>query len=294
MISMSPSLKLKGTFTLGWIKLFTGGDLSFSTYTGPGELLIGPTLIGDITVLRLTEGQTWKVGRDGFLACTSGVKQKQKTQGIAKGLFSGKGFFLYEFTGSGLLWTQSFGAIIRKDVSWPLWCGMRACLRCFLANERCICSSQKGKSTSSIMAILSPGTVNTSSGLCHLEDSCPNSVHARAWPAYLKAPVRFISKPATLVLSPRRLGPRNNCAKYPLFVYIGRTWSSWQLMYIGWFYLLSLHHTHICSYFHHHGSAAGHSDADLELDHVITSEERFQRSCIRPSCHSMNIQEIML
>lgn len=93
--------------------------MAMSTYTGPGELLIAPTLLGDITVIRLTEGQEWIVGRDAFLAATSAVKHEHKTQGLAKTLFSGEGLWVYRFYKTGLLWIQSFGAIIKKDVSTP-------------------------------------------------------------------------------------------------------------------------------------------------------------------------------
>ncbi|KAL2800814.1 tryptophan RNA-binding attenuator protein-like domain-containing protein [Aspergillus keveii] len=117
MIGMSPSMTLKGTLSFGWMKFLAGGEMAMSTYTGPGELLIAPTLLGDITVLRLSEGQEWKVGRDGFLAATSGISHDHKTQGLAKTFFSGEGLFVYRFWGNGLLWIQSFGAILKKDLA---------------------------------------------------------------------------------------------------------------------------------------------------------------------------------
>ncbi|KAL2835082.1 tryptophan RNA-binding attenuator protein-like domain-containing protein [Aspergillus cavernicola] len=117
MIGMSPTMTLKGSLSFGWMKFLAGGEMAMSTYTGPGELLVAPTLLGDITVIRLTEGQAWKVGRDAFLASTSGIKHEYKKQGLAKAFFSGEGFFVYKFEGNGLLWMQSFGAIIKKDLA---------------------------------------------------------------------------------------------------------------------------------------------------------------------------------
>ncbi|KAL3482495.1 tryptophan RNA-binding attenuator protein-like domain-containing protein [Aspergillus californicus] len=116
MIAMSPTITLKGTLSFGWMKFLAGGEMAMSTYTGPGELLVAPTLLGDISVLRLSEGQEWKVGRDGFLAATSAIKHDHKTQGLAKTFFSGEGLFVYRFWGNGLLWIQSFGAIIKKEL----------------------------------------------------------------------------------------------------------------------------------------------------------------------------------
>jgi uncharacterized protein (AIM24 family) len=87
-----------------------------STYTGPGELLLAPSVLGDLIVLRLDGTQQWKIGRDAFVACTSGVKHEYKAQSLSKAIFSGEGLFIYKIEGTGLLWMQSFGAIIKKDV----------------------------------------------------------------------------------------------------------------------------------------------------------------------------------
>jgi len=88
-----------------------------STYTGPGELLLAPASLGDITNIRLGGSEQWSVGRDAFLACTQGVIKEYKRQGIGKAMFSGEGLFVYKMSGNGLLWITSLGAIIRKDVS---------------------------------------------------------------------------------------------------------------------------------------------------------------------------------
>lgn len=90
--------------------------MSMSHYTGPGELLLAPSMLGDVIVLSVSEGDNWRIGRDSFLAHTSGVHHEYKSQGITKGVFSGEGLFIYQITGTGLLWMQSFGAIIKKDV----------------------------------------------------------------------------------------------------------------------------------------------------------------------------------
>lgn len=117
MIAMSPSISLKGTVKLGLKKLVAGGELATSTFTGPGELLLAPHMLGDITSIRLTGSESWSVGHDGFLACTQGVVKEFKRQGISKAFFSGEGLWVYKISGVGLLWLTSFGAIIRKDVS---------------------------------------------------------------------------------------------------------------------------------------------------------------------------------
>lgn len=117
MIAMSTTMTLRGSVSFNWRKLIAGGEMSMSQYTGPGELLLAPSVLGDIIVLRLDGKQEWKVGRDAFLASTSAVNHKYQAQGLAKTFFSGEGLFIYKITGTGLLWLQSFGAIIKKDVS---------------------------------------------------------------------------------------------------------------------------------------------------------------------------------
>ena len=93
--------------------------MAHSTFTGPGELLLAPSTLGDLTMLRMQGNETWSVGRDAFLACTQGVVKEYKNQGFSKAMFSGEGMFVYKISGTGLLWMSSFGAILRKDVSSP-------------------------------------------------------------------------------------------------------------------------------------------------------------------------------
>lgn len=116
MIAMSPTMTLKGSFKFSAKKLLVRGEMAHSTYTGPGELLLAPHALGDVTNIRLTGDETWSVGRDAFMACTQGVTKDYKAQSISKAIFSGEGLFVYNISGVGLCWIQSMGAIIRKDV----------------------------------------------------------------------------------------------------------------------------------------------------------------------------------
>ena len=115
---MSPTVTLKGTIKFSMKKLIAGGEMAHSTYTGPGELLFAPPALGDVTTLRLTGKDTWNVGKDAFMVATQGIIKEYKRQGLGKAMFSGEGLFVYKMSGIGLLWISSFGAIIRKDVSY--------------------------------------------------------------------------------------------------------------------------------------------------------------------------------
>lgn len=90
--------------------------MSMSSYTGPGELLLAPPMLGDVTSIKLDGKDIWTVGKDAFLACTDRVTKEYKAQSFSKAMFSGEGWFNYRVGGNGILWISSFGAIIRKDV----------------------------------------------------------------------------------------------------------------------------------------------------------------------------------
>lgn len=114
---MSPTVMLKGAVKFSIKKLVTGSEMATSEYKGPGEVVFAPPFLGDITTLRLTGKEEWKVGKDAFIASTAGVTKDMKRQGISKAVYSGEGLFTYSLNGSGIAWIASFGAIVQKDVS---------------------------------------------------------------------------------------------------------------------------------------------------------------------------------
>ncbi len=95
MIAMSPTVTLK--------KLIAGGHKTHSTFTGPGEVLLAPPMLGDITTVSLSGKQEWKVGKDAFLASTQGIVRDYKRQGIGKAIFSGEGLFVYKISRVGIM-----------------------------------------------------------------------------------------------------------------------------------------------------------------------------------------------
>lgn len=131
MIAMSPTVTLKGQLKFNVKKVISGADVSTSKYVGPGELLLAPPMLGDITSVRLSGDEAWSVGHDAYLASTQGVVKDHKRQGLGKAIFSGEGLWVYKMSGTGIMWVTSFGAIIRKDVRAspsPSW-GLRLCPR---------------------------------------------------------------------------------------------------------------------------------------------------------------------
>lgn len=181
---MSPSITLKGQIKFSVKKIIAGGELSSSTFTGPGELILAPSALGDITSIRLSGNETWSVGKDAYLAYTQGIVKDYKRQGLGKAIFSGEGLFVYKITGTGLLWVSSFGAIIRKDVSlkaqYPLCRSRHA--------DLVIHSLRKAKSISLTMATWWRGTQATSWNASLQAASSPACLLGKALFASLRAP----------------------------------------------------------------------------------------------------------
>lgn len=116
MIHMASTIQLTGNVKFSMKKLFTGGKMSESTYTGPGTIALGPTLMGDIITVHVDGRTQWTVGKNAYLARTPEVLMDTKAQGISKSLFSGEDVFVYRLAGQGLLWLTSFGAVDRLEV----------------------------------------------------------------------------------------------------------------------------------------------------------------------------------
>ncbi|CAF0897045.1 unnamed protein product [Rotaria sordida] len=116
MVAMSPEVTLKGKFKFSFKKMLTGDEMAQSTYTGPGEVLLAPPVLGDIVPIQL-DGQTqWSVGKGGFLAMTHGVVKEIKSQGFGKAMFSGEGLFVHRVSGNGIIFVTSHGAIVQRHL----------------------------------------------------------------------------------------------------------------------------------------------------------------------------------
>ncbi|KAI6781666.1 uncharacterized protein J7T54_003931 [Emericellopsis cladophorae] len=117
MIAMTPTITNKGAVKFSLKKMVAGSDIGTSTFIGPGELLLAPGMLGDITSVRLTGTEHWSVAQDAYLASTQGIIKDYKRQGLSKAMFGGEGLWVHKISGKGLLWLTSFGAIIRKDMA---------------------------------------------------------------------------------------------------------------------------------------------------------------------------------
>lgn len=121
MVSMSPTVKLEAKMSggglFGALKSAVGGETLFrTTFTaesGPGELTLAPSAVGDIVGFQLA-GQKFFVQPGSYLAGDPGLVVN--VQGSFRGMLSGEGLFLLTVEGSGLLLLSSFGAIHSKEL----------------------------------------------------------------------------------------------------------------------------------------------------------------------------------
>lgn len=99
---------------LGGLKRLVGGDSFFmSTYeaeNGPGEVVLAPTLPGEVHVVELDGASRWMCAGGSFMAAGPEVALDTKFQGLS-GMFSGESMFFVEASGTGPLVVTAFGQV---------------------------------------------------------------------------------------------------------------------------------------------------------------------------------------
>lgn len=125
MITMNETLDVDSTLDKGLFaglsrKLLTGESLFFQTVTaarGPGEVMMASSYPGDIAILELDGTEVYLLQKDGFLAAEQSISIETKAQNLAKGLFSGEGFFVMRVSGRGKLAISTYGGIQKISVA---------------------------------------------------------------------------------------------------------------------------------------------------------------------------------
>ena len=87
-------------------KLLTGEKFFFQTLRasrGPGEVLLAPTVPGEIIIIELDGVNEYMVQKDGFLAGADTVTIESKMQSLSRGLLGGEGLFILKIGGTGTL-----------------------------------------------------------------------------------------------------------------------------------------------------------------------------------------------
>jgi uncharacterized protein (TIGR00266 family) len=125
MVMMETNLDLKGNMTGGLVgslmRRMANGESFFQQHIeaerGDGDCLLSPTLPGAMEVVDV--GPRHYTLNDGaFVAATSSVELKTRTQSIGNALFAQSGgFFVMEAVGSGQVVVSGFGSMFQLDVA---------------------------------------------------------------------------------------------------------------------------------------------------------------------------------
>jgi uncharacterized protein (TIGR00266 family) len=117
MVGMSSGVTLETTATGGFLKslgrAFLGGESFFQNiYTAPeqgGEVLVAPSLPGDLMTLNITEPMLVQSGA--YVASDIGIELDSKWGGSKSFFGTGGGLFMLRVQGSGQIIVSSYGAI---------------------------------------------------------------------------------------------------------------------------------------------------------------------------------------
>src|SRR5690349_23899335 len=124
MVASSPTIDVESKMEGGFLgalsrKLLSGEKFFFQTLRasrGPGEVLLAPTVPGEIVIMELDGLNEYMVQKDGFLAGAETVKIESQMQSLSRGLLGGEGFFILKISGKGALILNSFGAMHTSEL----------------------------------------------------------------------------------------------------------------------------------------------------------------------------------
>jgi uncharacterized protein (TIGR00266 family) len=125
MVMMESTLDLKGKMRGGLgsalMRTFANGESFFQQHIeasrGDGDCLLSPTLPGAMQIVDCGAGNQYIISDGAFVAASSGVELKVRTQSLGNALFAGSGgFFVTETGGSGQVVVSGFGSMSVLDV----------------------------------------------------------------------------------------------------------------------------------------------------------------------------------
>lgn len=118
MVAMSNTIDVEGKMEGGLFggigRMLAGEKFFFQTLKasrGSGEVLLAPSAPGAIEAIELDGSYSLTVQKDGFLAGTDGIQVDTQMQNLAKGIFSGEGFFILNVSGRGTVFVNTYGSI---------------------------------------------------------------------------------------------------------------------------------------------------------------------------------------
>lgn len=128
MISMSQDISVvtthqtkgSGGLLQGLKRVFAGENFFLNHFTASahgGELVLAPTLAGDIMVYQMNNTKKLIAQGTSFLAGSDEVHLNMTVQGLKSSLLGGESLFWLELSGSGAVILNSFGAIYEREIN---------------------------------------------------------------------------------------------------------------------------------------------------------------------------------
>ena len=124
MVAVGGGLTLEGKVDGGGFKaigrMFSGESFFMQHViadAGGGWALLASPAPGSITEVEIKPGTELTVQKSGFLAGTSGIEVSSKVQSLARGFFSGEGFFVVKLTGAGAAFLSTYGEAQTLDIA---------------------------------------------------------------------------------------------------------------------------------------------------------------------------------
>jgi uncharacterized protein (TIGR00266 family) len=111
--------RLIWAFLVALMRKLLGGETmfinDFTTNTG-GEVVLAPSLAGNVMQKTLQSGQTLFVQTGGYLASNGSIDTRLRFGGL-RSLFGGEGLVLLECTGVGDVFVNSYGGVVAVPVT---------------------------------------------------------------------------------------------------------------------------------------------------------------------------------
>lgn len=123
MVAMTRALKLTGKMDGGFLKAiarkFSGESFflqNIEAVDGAGWVMLATSAPGEIGQVKIEDGKSMIVQKNGFFAGSTGIEVSTKVQSLTKGLFSGEGLFVVKISGRGTAFLSTYGAMYTIDL----------------------------------------------------------------------------------------------------------------------------------------------------------------------------------
>lgn len=121
-VDIEVTIQKKSGGLLGALKRMLSSDSFFySRYTagrgGSAEVVVAPTMMGNVRVLQLKGDETWITSGGSFLASGPEIVSEAKWQGLGAGFLGGESLMYVHNSGIGFLAVEAFGTIHEVQVN---------------------------------------------------------------------------------------------------------------------------------------------------------------------------------